>query len=163
MFAILGAAITAACTVATASGVARLSSEPSLSGGRYTSGGGLTVAVDLREAAGRTQVCGVWAQSRQQSILTKHVERRVLGAGSVVVDGRRVVTGLNFLREVPPQPDYGGLEGACVTTDRPWNPDTAARASVRIPRQIVHRGGYDAFDAGEPTVYFLPTGPAAGG
>ena len=51
--------------------VSRLGSDPVLSGGSYDSGGGLTVAVDVQEYQGQTMVCGAWAQSDQQSILTK--------------------------------------------------------------------------------------------
>ncbi|MDW3117042.1 MAG: hypothetical protein R8G60_04080 [Roseovarius pacificus] len=79
----------AACVSLEPAGVARLGSDPALGGGTYTSGGGITVAADLRNQGGRTMVCGVWAQSRQQSILTKLVERKVLGTGAVYLQAKR--------------------------------------------------------------------------
>ena len=48
------AGLLAGCTAATApQTVARLGADPVLSGGSYDSGGGITVAIDLRERDGR--------------------------------------------------------------------------------------------------------------
>lgn len=139
-----------------------LGDDPVLSGGSYTSGGGLTVAVTVTEAQGRTRVCGVWAKSRQQSILTKGVERRVLASGSVYLADERIAQDLLFMREVAPQAGYAGTQAGCVLVARAWQQGDAGQpVSVQIPRQVV-ANERDGTDAG-PIVYFKQTGPAAGG
>ena len=150
----------AACVSLEPAGVARLGSDPALGGGTYTSGGGITVAADLRNQGGRTMVCGVWAQSRQQSILTKLVERKVLGTGAVFLGDEPVVRGLVFMREVEPRADYGGAEAQCVITERPWRAgDETRRPTVRIPGQVV---ADESDENGTMIVEFRPTGPGAG-
>ena len=127
-----------ACTTYTEVGMARLSATPVVSGGSYTSGGGLTVAADLREYEGMTMACGVWAQSRRQSILTKHVESKVLSSGAIYLGNDRVIQDFTFMNEVEPTGEYGGLEASCVKTERPWQAgDERKSAKIRIPRQVV--------------------------
>jgi len=154
------AGVLAACSAAAPPqpAVARLTANPVLSGGSYDSGGGLTVAVDIREADGRTMVCGVWAESAQQSILTKNKAKGVLDTASIVVGGETVLQGLRFLAEVPPMADYGGQEGHCAVTSRPWQPGDV---QIRIPRQVVHVE--DDEDGGTFVVRFKQSGPGAGG
>ncbi|MCZ0812898.1 MAG: hypothetical protein ACQEVT_04615 [Pseudomonadota bacterium] len=144
--------------------VARLGEAPALGGGSYSTGGGITVAADMREYQGRTMVCGVWAKSRQQSILTKMVEPQLLGTGSVSVGDDTVLRGLGFMREVAPAADYGGLEADCVVTGRAWRAGDAQRAPVvRLPRQeLVNEADADGGDAGGVIVKFRPDGPGAG-
>ncbi|WP_104018869.1 hypothetical protein [Roseovarius nitratireducens] len=157
------AGLLAGCTAATApQTVARLGADPVLSGGSYDSGGGITVAIDLRERDGRTMVCGVWAESRQQSILTNNKAKGVLDTGAVAVGGKTVLQGLRFMKEVPPMADYGGQETHCAVTSRTWQAgDAARRAEIRIPRQVVHVED-DEF-GGTFAVRFRQTGPGAGG
>ncbi|MEI4232289.1 hypothetical protein [Roseovarius sp. D22-M7] len=141
--------------------VARLGADPALSGGSYSSGGGLTVAADLRERQGRTLVCGVWAQSEQQSILSKGKARGVVDTGSIAVGGQTLVRGLGFMPEVQPMADYAGQEAGCTLTDRPWQPgDASAAPEIRLPRQVVH---VEADEQGSFAVTFKQTGPGAGG
>lgn len=158
------ATLLAGCAAWTGPGpkiVAQLGSDPALSGGTYSSGGGLTVATDLREYEGRTLVCGVWAQSDQQSILTKGKARGVVATGNVSVAGQTIVRGLSFMQEVPPMSDYAGQEAGCTLTDRPWQPgDASAAPEIRIPRQVVH---VEADEQGAFSVTFKQTGPGAGG
>lgn len=157
---IFGALALAGCTVAGPQMVARLGADPVISGGSYDSGGGLSVAVDLREEAGRVMVCGVWAQSHQQSILTKGKAVDVMGSGSVYLGDAALVRGLAFMREVAPAADYGGQEAGCVVTDRVWQAgDARARPVIRLPRQVVHVEG-DGL--GHFVVTFRQTGPGAG-
>lgn len=141
--------------------VARLGASPTLAGGTYTSGGGLTIAADLREMNGQSLLCGVWAQSENQSILTKLVEKDVLGSASVWLEDRRLLHNLVFMREVDPAPDYAGAEAHCVRLEnRPWQPGDAARdLTIRIPKQIVYQDISEGL--GAVTVHFKPTGPAA--
>ena len=141
--------------------VAQLGADPVLTGGSYSSGGGLTVAADLRERQGRTLVCGVWAQSAQQSILTKGKARGVVETGNVSVGGQTIVRGLGFMNEVPPMADYAGQEAGCALTGRTWQPgDEDRRVEIRIPRQVVH---VEVDEQGSFSVTFRQTGPGAGG
>lgn len=150
------------CSTLEPNAVSRLGDTPVLSGGTYTSGGGITVAADVRNDNGQTMVCGVWAQSVHQSVLTSHVERQVLGSGSVYLGKEPVVRGLVFMTEVEPMPDYSGQTAGCVRTDRQWQAgDDVKRARIRIPRQVVYFDG-DEFTGG-PIVYFYQSGPGAGG
>ncbi len=152
-----------ACTPYSEVGMARLSATPVVSGGSYTSGGGLTVAADLREYEGMTMACGVWAQSRRQSVLTKHVESKVLSSGAIYLGGERVVQGFTFMKEVEPTGKYGGLEAPCVKTERPWQAgDERKTVNIRIPRQVVVQEVDGDIDGGGGfIVYFKQTGPGA--
>jgi hypothetical protein len=140
---------------------ATLGPAPVLAGGTYDTGGGLTVAAEARERQGRTMICGVWAESAQQSILTKNKARGVLDTAAVSFGGQTVVRGLRFMAQVPPMADYAGQEATCTVTARPWQAgDEGRRVEVRIPRQVVHR---EIDEQGGFTVVFRPTGPGAGG
>ena len=151
----------AACTTVQPAGTARLGANPALDGGTFSSGGGLTVAAELRESAGRLAVCGVWAQSKRQSVLTKFKASQVIETGSVAVNGDTVVRGLGFMPEVAPMGDYAGAEAACVRTERAWSADMSqARVDINIARQVVER---DVSPSGVMEVVFKPTGPGAGG
>lgn len=148
------------CTSVQDAGVSRLGDAPVLGGGSYDSGGGLTVAADVQERNGLAVVCGVWAQSAQQSVLTKGVEATVLGSGSVYAGDTALVRGLLFMAEVAPSESYAGAMANCVQTEVPWTEgDTATQVTIRIPRQVVYR---DADDDGVIEVYFEQTGPGAG-
>ncbi|MDT8328679.1 MAG: hypothetical protein RQ750_15065 [Roseovarius sp.] len=157
---ILSAGLLAACATTTGTATARLGTDPVVSGGTYSSGGGVSVAVDTREYNGKTMVCGVWAQSRAQSTLTKGVEPGLLGSGSVSLGDSVLVRGLLFMREVAPAADYAGSEARCVVSERPWQVgDEARRPIISIPGQVVHVEGDDY---GHFTVTFRQTGPGAG-
>ncbi|MGX0975055.1 hypothetical protein ACSSVY_000753 [Roseovarius sp. MBR-51] len=156
---ILGAVALAGCTAVGPQMVARLGANPVVSGGSYDSGGGLSVAADLRQHQGRVLVCGVWAQSHQQSVLTKGKAVDVMGSGAVYLGNDALVRGLVFMREVPPALDYAGQEAGCVLTERVWQSAYANAAPViRLPRQVVHVEG----DVGHFVVTFTQTGPGAG-
>lgn len=132
-----------------------------VSGGKYTSGGGITVAVEFREKEGRTLICGAWAQSREQSILTKGVAPNVLASGAVYHGRERVAQGLTFMQEVAPTADYTGSEALCRLTERPWQAgDHAQGFTIRFPRKLVYRDVDDL--GGGVFVYFTQAGPSAG-
>lgn len=153
----------ASCAAPVTETVARLSASPVVSGGTYTSGGGITVAADVREDNGMTMVCGVRAISRHQSALTKFAERQVLGTGSVYLGRGRVVSNLLFMQQVDPAPSYGGAEARCITTGRAWAAsDAVLRPSINLPRQIVADESEGMFGFGGPVVWFRQTGPGAG-
>lgn len=152
----------AACTTVQPAGQSTLGANPVVDGGTFSSGGGLTVAAELRESAGNTAVCGVWAQSERQSVLTKFKAARVIETGSIAVDGETVVRGLQFMPEVAPVGTYAGMQAACVRTERAWSAgDRQAQVDIRIPQQVVARD-VDDNGAGVVEVVFKPTGPGAG-
>ncbi len=140
---------------------ARLGDAPVLSGGTYSTGGGVTIAADIREKNGATQICGVWAQSRQQSVLSKGTARDVVDKGAVFLGDRALVRGLSFMTEVPPAASYAGNEAGCILTDHRW-PGPAARRQLRlrIPGHLVSREIDDP--GGGSFVYFRSGGPGAG-
>ena len=157
---LVAALLLTGCTSVQDAGVARLGDAPVLGGGSYESGGGLTVAADVRERNGLAVVCGVWAQSLQQSVLSKGAEARVLGSGSVYIGDRAAVRGLLFMNEVAPAESYAGAMANCVQTDLRWSEaDAAEPVTIRLPRQLIYR---DADDDGVIEIYFEPTGPGAG-
>ena len=142
--------------------VAMLGDAPASSGGKYSTGGGISVAADMRERGGQTLICGVWAQSEQQSILTKGRAGEVLARGSVQLDGSQIAQDLSFMQEVPPVADYSGSTANCRQIDRPWQAGDENRSlSIRIPRHVVHRE-FDGVGGGV-IVFFDPGGPGAGG
>jgi len=158
----------AACAIPQTDVVARLGSDPVVSGGTYTSGGGISVAVDLREIGGLTAVCGVWAMSRQQSVLTKFAERQVLGSSAVYLGRDHILSNFLYMQRVDPAPSYGGEMANCALTDRVWRAgDPALKPVIRIPRQIVADesdgyGGLWGIGLGGPVIWFRQTGPGAG-
>lgn len=158
----IGLALTlTACALPKTDVVAKLGDAPMVDGGTYTSGGGLTVAVDLRNSDGFTMVCGVWAMSRQQSALTKLAEHQVLNSASVYRGRERLVSGLRYMRQVDPAPSYAGQDANCYRTDRPWrDPASAGAPDIFIPRQVV-ANEVEGFIGGFK-VFFLPKGPGAG-
>lgn len=153
----------AACSTAMPAGTATLGPNPVVGGGTYTSPGGLSVAVDVQNIGGKTGVCGVWAQSKSQSVVTRGRARQVIGTGAVVLNGETLVNGLLFLKEVEPAASYSGQTGNCVVTERPWSAqDNARRAKIIIPRQVVYQDIDGGPDAGIGlTVVFRPSGPSA--
>lgn len=137
-----------------------LGPDPVISGGTYDSGGGVIVAVDVRESRGKTMVCGIWAEGEGQASLTKGPKTEVLGSGSVSLGREAVVRGLGFLREVPRADDYAGVLAGCVLTPRPWRAEDAARQPVvRFPRKDLY---LDAEDVGGDMVEFSPSPSASG-
>lgn len=137
-----------------------LGPDPVISGGTYDSGGGVIVAVDIRESRGKTMVCGIWTEGEGQASLTKGPKTEVLGSGSVYLGRDVVVRGLGFLREAPRAESNAGAPAGCVLTQRPWRAEDATRRPVvRFPRKDLY---LDAEDVGGDMVKFVPA-PAAKG
>lgn len=133
-----------------------------ISGGTYTSGGGISVAATVSERDGRTLICGVWAQSEKQSVLSRGRARDVVSSGGVFLGKEQVARGLSFLPEVAPASDFTGSPAQCRMTERPWQAgDENRTVTVRIPRQEVYRDE-DGLSGGI-TVTFIPSGPGAVG
>jgi len=129
------------CAIATTSYAATsvpLGQSAVLTGGEYTTGGGLTVAMEQREIGGKLGLCGVWAESTSMSIYTKNAASRVLAKGKATLNGQVVATDFRFLNQVLPAPGYTGAPAACVVTNRVWQArDAQAVLQLRIPRQKI--------------------------
>lgn len=159
--AILASCALAACTVLPPVETTSLGYGPiALGGGSYSSGGGLTVAAEVRPVNGQTAVCGVWAESEQQSILTKGKAPFVIATGAVSLDGQVIHRGLGFMNKVEPTDDYRGQPATCIVTGRAWQPGDEMRApGIHIPRQVVHREVSE--ERAKFIVTFKNTGPGA--
>jgi len=153
----------AACTQNVPAGQAMLGPSPAMGGGTFTSPGGISVAVDARNIGGRTGICGVWAESINQSVMTRRSAPKILDSGGVSMAGQGVAQGLGFLRQVDPAATYAGMEANCITTDRPWRAGDEARPlKVHFPRQVVFNnldGGFG--ESGGILIWFRPGGPGA--
>lgn len=132
----------------------RLGPSAILTGGDYTTGGGLTVAVEPRAIGGKLALCGVWAQSEAMPVYTRRVGSRVLAKGAVMLGGRVVARNLGFLRRVRPSSSYAGLPAGCTVLNRPWSAAEAAQITVRIPRHKVFQTSSPPSRHG-PQVFFI--------
>jgi hypothetical protein len=163
LFAALGLTALAACSPNMPAGRATLGSDPALGGGTFTSPGGITVAVDARNIGGLTGICGVWAESINQSVMTRNSGPKILNSGGVTLGGEAVAQGLGFLRKVDPAESYAGMEANCITTERVWRPgDDARPLKIILPRQIVMNDMDGDFgESGGIIIWFRPGGPSA--
>lgn len=129
-------ALALACTAAAAGTTVKLGPSPVLGGGEYSTGGGVTVAVELRNWSGKTGLCGVWAESERLTAYVRHKGDRVLQKGSIALGNEVLTYNLNFLRQVAPSQSYAGAPAGCVRLSRDWRAGDADRQlKVRIPRQ----------------------------
>lgn len=139
--------------------VARLGTEPSLTGGTYSIGGGITIASEYINQDARLALCGVWSESQQQTFYTKGKARDILASGAVYLEGKRVITGLNFLRKTAPTTTYTDLQAGCFATQVPWRAAYAGQVpDIRLPEQNANR---DYGIGAKPIVRFRQTGPGA--
>ncbi len=110
-----------------------------LSGGEYSTGGGITVAVELRNLKGMAALCGAWSESRHLTIYLKGKSKKVLSNAVVLVNGNRAHQNLQFLKETNPTSSYTGEDGNCFELGRPWrSSDSSADIAISIPRQLVY-------------------------
>ncbi len=137
----------------------RLGPGLSLARGSFSTGGGVTVATELRRTAqGGTALCGAWAESESQSVYTLGEARRAVAHASVYVAGRRIASDLGFMPKIEPRLDYAGAPARCVAVDMPWR--AGAVPEVFLPRAVISAGGHN--DGGQ-SVHFRQTGPGAQG
>lgn len=114
----------------------RIGADPAISGGTYSTGGGITVALEShRTTDGRIAICGVWAQSQRLTAYVRRSGNSVLAKGSVRVNGQTVHRDLTFLNRVVPAPSYLGSKATCIATQMAWR--EGARVSAHIPRHVV--------------------------
>ncbi len=151
-----------ACAPMKQATISTLGSTAVLGGGTYSTGGGITVAAQAQSIDGMTAICGVWAESTRQSVLTKHKARDVIETGTATLGGEVIQRGFGFMEKGSPSgTDYTGQRAGCALSTRPWQAGDEARPlSLRIPRQIVYRE--TGFLKTGPIVVFRPTGPGAG-
>lgn len=108
--------------------------------GRYSSGGGLRLAAELRPINGRTHLCGVWSDLPGQDARTEGLGREILQRSHVTQAGRKISDDLGNLRRVRPRGDYSGAEATCLDLGTPWHPEQArAPLSLHFPDTVVYR------------------------
>lgn len=134
-------------------GSVKLGSGAMVTGGDYSTGGGITVAVEPRAINGQLGFCGVWAQSAALSVYVRKTASRVLSKGVIMINGQTVVRNLNFLNRVGPSQSYAGAPASCVVVNRAWSGDAASRMTVHIPRQKITSGSGSSIQTG-PRVFF---------
>lgn len=116
----------------------KLGENAALTGGDYSTGGGLTVAMEPRQIGGNLALCGVWAQSNAMSIYTRKAAPRVLAKGVATLNGQVIARDFGFLKRVRPAASYTGAPAGCVVLNQAWQADFAsARLDLRIPRQRI--------------------------
>ncbi|MEM9044458.1 MAG: hypothetical protein AAGC81_07165 [Pseudomonadota bacterium] len=120
-------------------------------GGHWNDGAIVTVMAQAVNRQGRLAICGAWT-AREQSVLTNNLHDRIVQAGVVFVDGKRVIDNLQFMQELSFAEDLRGKAANCVVTDRNWRPGDAEKLKIRLPRQKFGSGGFG--DDGEPVLKF---------
>lgn len=126
----------AACTSHQPQGTTSVTPEFSTGGGEWSSGGGISVAVDLREQNGATVVCGAWTTDRQ-SVMSQDLNNDVMAVASVYGGNTRLVQNLSFMPRVPYARNLTGARANCVRTSESWRAEFAeAGPRVRIPRYV---------------------------
>lgn len=122
------------------SGLVRLSSAATVTGGRYTSGGGLRVAVEVVPLRGRAHLCGAWSALPGGVAQTEAVGRALLREAHVTLGARRLDVDPGALRRVRAWGDYTGTHANCLDTGIAWHPSLAGKAlRVHLPARVVHR------------------------
>lgn len=134
-----------------------LSERVSLTHGTFSSGGGLTIATELRPTTdGRTALCGAWSESEHQSSYTIGAARELVRLATVYVDGQRIAQNLGELPQIDPRLDYAGAPAGCLLTALAWKPGRVPE--VFVPRkQISRRNG----GGSDPQIDFTQTGTGA--
>ena len=126
-----------------------------IGGGDWNTGGGITAVVRVSERNGSLVVCGAWATDRQ-SALTALLNEDVMQAGSVYLDGTRVMQGLSFMAHVAYSDNITGAQADCVTSQVSWRASFAgAEPRLRFPRMAFAQDGGDemAAGSGDATVF----------
>lgn len=131
-----------------------LSPAASQSEGRYSTGGGLRVAVELIAVNGRAHLCGVWSDLPGQDVRTQALGREILRRTKAVVDGRVMLDDLGELRRVQPRARYAGVGATCLDTGTAWRTEMARQPlTLRLPDLVVYR---DTTPVGRVLIRFGP-------
>jgi len=136
------------------SGLVRLSSGVSVTGGRYTSGGGLRVAVELMPVNGRAHLCGAWSELPVQVPQTEGVSRALLHGAEVTLGGRVLGVDVGDLRLVRARTDYPGTHANCLDTGLDWQAAlTGQPLRLHLPARVVYRS---STTTGTRMIRFVP-------
>lgn len=137
------------------SGLVRLSPAATVTGGRYTSGGGLRVAVEVLPVRGRAHLCGAWSDLPGQVPQTEGVGRALLRAAHVTLGTRRLDVDPGELRRVRARGDYTGTHANCLDTGLDWRPALAReRLRLHLPARVVYRS---TTAAGAQVIRLIPS------
>lgn len=108
-----------------------------VAGVRFGTGGEFYIAANLRNKNGLTEVCGVWAQTDNQSAYTRSKLRlasKMVSQASVQYRAKAIVRNLSFMGEVAWDDFEWGAPTTCKVTTKPWRPEYASdKVQVRIP------------------------------
>jgi hypothetical protein len=136
------------------SGLVRLSPAATVTAGRYTSGGGLRVAVEIVPARGRAHLCGAWSDLPGQVPQTEGVGRALLREAHVTLGARRLAVDPGALRRVRARGDYTGAHANCLDTGLDWHPALPReRLRLRLPARVVYRS---TTPEGAQVIRFVP-------
>jgi len=136
------------------SGLVRLSPAATVTGGRYSSGGGLRVAIEIVPEGRRARLCGAWSDLPGQVPQTEAVGRALLREAHVTLGARRLDVDPGALRRVRARGDYVGTHANCLDTGLGWRPALAGeRLRLHLPERVVYR---DSSAAGAQVIRFAP-------
>lgn len=115
-----------------------LTGDITLGGGGFSTGGGITVAVEPRRAIdGQLALCGVWAESERLTAYVRPHVRDLLAPATLAVDGQVVLHDLRVFNQVPAAQSYVGAAASCVGTGLAYR--DGVQVEIRIPRRAVVR------------------------
>lgn len=150
----LGASLAPGPFLRRQSGLVRLSPAATVAGGRYTSGGGVRVAIEMAETGGRAHLCGAWSDLPGQVPQTEGAGRALLGTARITLGGRTLDVDAGGLRRVRPRDSYAGAHANCLDTGIAWRPALARQPlRLHLPAQVVHRS---TTPAGSEVIRFVP-------
>lgn len=150
----LGASLAPGPFLRRQSGLVRLSPAATVTGGRYTSGGGLRVAVEVAPVNGRAHLCGAWSDLPGQVPQTEGVGRMLLRAAQITLGGRALDLDAGELRRVRARDGHGGTHANCLDTGLGWHPSLARDAlRLTLPARVVYRS---TTPAGARVIRFVP-------
>ena len=107
-------------------------------GFRWDSGTTVYVMTTTFNADGKVGVCGAWV-ARGGANLVANFHSEALGAGIVMLGGRRILQDLNFMQEHKTQEDLRGKATNCVRSGVAWMTEFEnVKPSTRFPRMRVN-------------------------
>ncbi len=114
-----------------------LGSNPTMGGGIFTTGGGISVAVEAHQINGAPHLCGVWVRSTYLSGYVTDKVRDVLSSGVVQSGDDILLRDFRQFPQVDVAESYGGAQANCVPVAR-----MTGDFKVRIPnRSLVNDRG----------------------
>lgn len=99
--------------------------------------GSVLLAATVRNVGGKTAVCGFWTEKeRLQAYVIAHgLDRRARQTTSIRVGNVHLLTGVDFMRKVPPEDFKVGTTAQCEITNVPWRAEfSSQKLKFRSPR-----------------------------